>query len=284
MTKIAVITDSDSSLPITMADSHGIQQVPITIHFDNDVYTTGIDIDDQRVFEIVDRLKKIPKTAAPSPGAFATAYRSAFELGADEIICISVSSQISSTYNSALSACEEFPDRRIVVVDSLNLSMGQGFMALQAAEYASSGHTLDEIVIHLDSMRKRLHLFAVLPTLKYLALSGRVGKFVAGMADTLNIKPILTIKEGKLLLLERIRTRVKAVERMLELAIEAVDGKKVELLAVIHVNNLEGAAELESLLRERIGFLAEIPVVAFTPGLSVHAGAGMVGLVLLAAE
>ena len=284
MTKIAVITDSDSSLPTALADSQGIQLVPITIHFDNEVYTTGIDIDDQRVFEIVDRLKKIPKTAAPSPAAFATAYRSAFEMGADEIICICVSSQMSLTYNSALSACEEFPGRRIVVVDSLNLSMGQGFMALQAAEFAFSGSTTDEIVAQLDAMGKRLHLYAVLPTLKYLALSGRVGKFVAGMADTLNIKPIFTVKDGKLIFLERIRTRTKAVERMLELTVEAVDGKKVERIAVIYVNNLEGAAELDGLLRERIDCPAEIPAVAFTPGLSVHAGTGVVGLVVLTSE
>jgi DegV family protein with EDD domain len=191
---------------------------------------------------------------------------------------------MSSTYSSAVTASEEFPERRIAVFDSMNLSMGQGFMAIQAAEAAAAGQTADEIVALLNSMGKRLHLFAVLPTLKYLALSGRVGKFVAGMADTLNIKPILTVKDGKLVLLERIRTRAKAVERMLELTTEAVEGKQVECLAVIHVNNLEGSQELIGLLRERIACPEEIRTVAFTPGLSVHAGSGVVGLVILTAE
>jgi DegV family protein with EDD domain len=283
MTKIAVITDTDSSLPSELADSYGIKQVPITIHFGDDAHISDFALDDRSVFEIVDRLKKLPTTAAPSPGAFAGAYRAAFEGGADEIVCICVSSEISSTYSSAVTACEEFPGRRIAVFDSQNLSMGQGFMAIHAAEAAASGQTTDEIIAQLNSMGQRLSVFAVLPTLKYLALSGRVGKFVAGMADTLNIKPILTVKDGKLVLLERIRTRVKAVERMLELTVEAVGGKQVERLAVIHVNNLEGAQELIGLLRARITCPEEIRIIPFTPGLSVHAGSGVVGLVILTA-
>lgn len=281
MTKIAVITDSDSSLPMPLTDSLGIQQVPITIHFGEQSFISDHDIDDQKVFEIIDRTKKLPTTAAPSPAAFAAAFRGAFEAGADEILCICVSSQMSSTYTSAVNACEEFPDRRIVVFDSLNLSLGQGFMTLAAADAAAAGKSLDEILAILNGMNKRLRLFAVLPTLKYLALSGRVGKFVAGMAETLNIKPILTVKDGKLVLLERIRTRTRAVERMLDLTVEAVAGKGIERLAVIHVNNPEGSSELIGLLRDRLDCPAEIPVYSFTPGLSVHAGAGVVGLVLL---
>ena len=284
MTKIAVITDSDSSLPAALADKYGIRQVPITIHFDDESYTTGVDIDDRRLFDKVDRKKKLPTTAAPSPGAFSAAYHAAFESGADEIVCICVSSLMSSTYSSAVTACEEFPGRRIVVMDSLNISMGQGFMALQAANMSSQGKSIDEILAALQAMSKRISLFAVLPTLKYLAMSGRVGKFVAGMADTLNIKPILTVTDGKLVLLERIRTRTRAIERMLNLTAEAVGGKSVEQLAVIHVNDLDGARELEKLLRETIQCPAEVLTLEFTPGLSVHAGSGVVGLVVLTAE
>jgi DegV family protein with EDD domain len=284
MTKIAVITDSDSSLPAALSNARGIHQVPITVHFGDRSFTTGLDITDQSVFEMVDRLKKLPTTAAPSPGAFAAAYRAAFDAGAEEIVCVCVSSQISSTYSSAQSACEEFSDRRITVIDSLNLSMGQGFMALQAAEAAAMGKNADEIAALVNAMGPRLTLFAVLPTLKYLALSGRVGKFVAGMADTLNIKPILTVKDGKLVLLERIRLWAKAIDRMLDLTTETVTGKKIERLAVIHVNNPQGAADLIELLRKRFDCPAEILTAEFSAGLSVHAGTGVVGVVILAAE
>ncbi len=281
MTKIAIITDTDSSLPPEVAAHDGIRLVPITINFDTETYTTGVDIDDRLLFEKVDRLNKLPTTSAPSPNAFAAEYEAAFKEGAETVICICVSSLVSSTYNAALTARQMFPERDITVIDSLNLCMGQGFLALLAAEAAQRGAAKDQILALLDDSGKRMHLYAVLPTLKYLAMSGRVGKFVAGMAATLNIKPILTIQDGKLVLLERVRTHKKAIERMLELSSQCVDGKPVERAAIIHVNDLEGAHALEGMLRTRIQLPPSVLTTAFTPGLSVHAGTGVVGVVIL---
>ena len=284
MKKFAIITDTDSSLPPQIAEQFGIYQVPITIHFENENYTTGLDIDDVRVFELIDRYKKLPTTSAPPPAAFVKAYQTAFDQGADEIVCICVSSKVSSTYSSAQTACEMFPDREIHVVDSLNVSMGQGFMAIAAAEAAKAGADGAEILEVIDSTRKRLHTFAALPTLKYLAMSGRVGKMVAGMADTLNIKPILTIQDGKLELLERVRTTKKAHNRVLELVRLSINDKPIEKAAAIHVNNLLGAETLQSMLCEALSVPGPVLTVEFTPGLSIHAGAGLVGLVLLVGE
>ena len=280
MKSIAIITDSDSSLPQDIAAAHHIQQVPITVHFGDESFTTGVDIDDRTLFEKVDRLKKLPTTSAPSPGAFQAAYEKAFQNGSDAIVVVCVSSKISSTYTSALSACEAFPGRDIRVIDSLNLSMGQGFMTLAAAEAARKGAGLDEITARVQETGKHLCLFAVLPTLKYLAMSGRVGKLMAGMADTLNIKPILTATDGKLVLLEKIRTRTKAVERMLDLTRNAVGNQQVQRAAVIHSNNLDGVLELAEQLRRTVACPPEIITAEFSAGLSVHAGAGVVGLVL----
>jgi DegV family protein with EDD domain len=281
MPKTAIITDTDSSLPPGLAEDFDIQQVPITIHFGEESYTCGADIDDAKVFELVDQKNKLPTTAAPSPNAFAEAYRRAFDEGADAIVCICVSSKVSSTYNSAVAACEMFPDRNITVIDSLTMSMAQGFMALAAARAAQAGATPAEISVAVEDTARRLHVYALLATLKYVAMSGRVGKFVAGMADTLNIKPILTIRDGRLELLERIRTHRKAVDRLLELVDTAVSGKNIEAAALIHVNNLVGAHELEKEFRARSGYAGELILADFTPGLSVHAGPGVVGLVIL---
>ena len=281
MNPIAIITDSDASLPPALAEQYGIQQVPITIHFGDESYTTGIDIDDARLFEKIDRLNRLPTTAAPSPGAFASAYERAFAAGAQGIVCVCVSSKVSATYNAALTASEQFPGREIRVVDSLNLSMGQGFMVLAAAEAAQAGASLDEIVAQALDTGSRVHVYAVLATLKYLALSGRVGKLAAGMADTLNIKPVLSVRDGKLDLLEKIRTRKKAVERMIELTRQSLDGKRIERLGIIHVNHPAGAAELRDLLRAALPCPEEIIIAEFTAGLSVHAGAGVVGLALV---
>jgi len=281
MDKIAIVTDTDSSLPVDLAEKYAIKQVPITINFEDSSYTSGVDIDDRLLFEIIDRQKKLPTTSAPPPSAFASAYEAAFKDGVDSIVCICVSSKVSATYNSAVTACEMFPKRDISVIDSLNLSMGQGFMVLAAAEAASQGAAKEEVISQALAAGKRVHLYAVLSTLKYLAMSGRVGKLAAGMADTLNIKPILTVQDGKLDLLERIRTRKKAIERVLELTRSSVSGKAIERVAFLHANNIEGARELQNQLCNVLPCPPSIIMTDFSPGLSVHAGAGVVGVVLL---
>jgi DegV family protein with EDD domain len=284
MNKIAIITDTDSSIPASVSEKYGIQQVPITIHFNGESYTTGLDIDDTLVFKIIDQHKKLPTTAAPSPSAFASAFQKAFDEGAESIVCICVSGKISATYNSAVSACEMFPGRDISVLDSQMVSMGQGFMAIAAAEAAHAGAGKAEVIAAAEDTAKRVHLFALLSTLKYLAMSGRVGKLVAGMADTLDIKPILTMRDGKLDLLEKIRTKKKAQERLLELTCLAVGGKAIERAAIIHVNHPEGARELHEQLCKLLPCPKDILTADFTPGLSVHAGTGVAGVVLVVAR
>lgn len=282
MRKIAVLTDTDSSLPVEIAEQYGIRQVPITIHFDEENFTCGVDIDDRLLFQKVDKRNKLPTTSAPSPHAFSSAYERAFSEGAESIVCICVSSKVSATYNSALTAGEMFPTRDITVIDSQTLSMGQGFMVLAAAEAAQAGADKAEVLARVSDVGSRLHLYAVLSTLKYLALSGRVGKFVAGMADTLNIKPVLTMQDGKLEMLERVRTRKKAIERLFALTHASLDGTGIERVAVIHVNNPEGASDLQKQIRAEFDYSGEVITAEFTPGLSVHAGTGVVGLVALA--
>lgn len=281
MNKIAIITDSDSSLPPHIAEQYAIRQVPITIHFGQETYTTGIDINDAILFDKVNLRKRLPTTSAPSPRAFSDAFEQAFREGAEAVICLCVSSKVSATYNSALTAREMLSDRDITIIDTLSLSMGQGFMALAAAEAVQAGASKEQVIDLVYNTGSRVHLFAVLSTLKYLAMSGRVGKFVAGMADTLNIKPLLTVKDGKLELLERVRTRKKAVERMFELIHASLDGRGIARAAVIHVNYLDGALELAQQLRTEQPGPLEIIAAEFTPGLSVHSGSGVAGLVIL---
>jgi DegV family protein with EDD domain len=278
MSNTAIITDSDSSLPNDLSTAMGIIQVPITIHFEEESFTTGVNIDDTLVFKKIDERKKLPTTAAPAPGAFAAAYQRAFDQGASSIVCICVSSKISATYASALSACENFPTSDITVIDSLQLSFGQGFMALAAAEAAARGESKQSVIEAAVDTGRRTHLFAMLSTLKYLALSGRVGKVTSGIANTLNIKPILTIKEGKLEMLEKIRTQKKAAERLIELTCEAVDGKTIERAAIVHVTAAESARQFLDQLSKKAALPANVITAEFTAGLSVHAGSGLVGV------
>ena len=281
MTKISIITDTDSSLPPEIAMQYNITQVPITIHFGESTYTTGVDINDAILFEIIDQAKKLPTTSAPPPAAFEKAYQSAFDNGFDSIICICVSSRVSATYQAALTAREQFPEKDITVIDSMNLSLAQGLIVLTAAKAAQESETKDVILEKIEHVKNRLHVFAALPTLKYLAMSGRIGKLAAGLADTLDIKPILSVQEGKLDLLEKVRTMKKAQKRLIELAVESVNNKKIVQIGMVHVNNEIGAKELYQDLCAVLPCPTNPIFAEFTPGLSVHAGAGVIGYVLL---
>lgn len=281
MSRIAVITDTDASLPLDVAARYGIGLVPILVNFGDTSLRSGIDIGDTEVFERVDREGRLPTTAAPSPGQFQQAFEEAFAQGAEAIVCLCVSAAISGTYNAALVAAQALEGRPIRVIDSRTLSMEQGYMALAAAEAAQAGASLDEVVAQAEAVGRRCVLYAALATLKYLAMSGRVGHLAAGMASLLSVKPILTVRDGKLDLLEKVRTQRKAWERVIELTSLALSGAAPERVAILHVAANEDARAFEALLRARIPCPKEIMTVELGAGLSVHSGAGMVGVTVV---
>ena len=284
MTKIRFVTDSNASLPSNIVKKFNIIEIPIHIQFGEDSYVTNEDIDDSKLFELIDERKVLPTTAAPSPAAFQQAFEKAFEEGAEHIICICCSSTVSATYQAALMAVESAPEGTVTVVDSLSLSLAEGFQVIEAAEKAADGAGVEEVLAAISSVQNRTHVYAALPTLKYLAMGGRMGKLAAGLGETLNIKPILTLIKGKLDLLEKVRTWRKARQRLVALAQECSAGKAVERVGLVHVNNEQGALDLFEMIKEAVPVSAEPIVTEFTPGISVHTGSGVIGFVLVTKE
>lgn len=279
MPKIAIVTDTDASLPLELAGQHAINQVPIIILFGEESFRDVYEIDGATVFARIDMEGKLPTTSAPSPGQFSEAFQAAFDGGAEGVLCLTVSSEVSATYAAAVTAREMYPDREIKVVDSRSIALGQGMMVLAAAEALVAGSSMDEAAAAAMDTGGRTKLFAALPTLKYLAMSGRVGHLVAGVAGMLSVRPILTIRDGKLDLLERVRTQKKSWARVVELCVESIGDRPIERMAMIHITASQDAGELESLLRTELDCPEEIMHVELNPGLAIHAGAGLAGVV-----
>jgi DegV family protein with EDD domain len=281
MPHYAILADTDSSLPISLAEDLGIGLVPIQIQFDDGTTYNDLTMDNARLFARVDREGRIPSTAAPAPGAFQSAFEAALQGGAEGIICYCVSSAVSATYGAAVLAAESLGEADITVVDTGTLSMAQGFMVLAAAEAARQGASKQEILGAAAAVGERAALYGALSTLKYLAMGGRVPHLAAGMAGLLNIRPILSVQEGKLDLLEKVRTRQRAWSRLVALCQECVGQGQMARWALLHVNAEPEALALGELLRSEIACAAEPLLVPLNPGLAVHTGAGLVGVALV---
>jgi DegV family protein with EDD domain len=284
MSRIAIITDTDSSLPAELAQKYGIVQVPIIIQFGEESIRDVYGIDNDTIFARIDKEGKLPTTAAPSPGQFVEAFKAAFDSGADAILCLNISSEMSATYTSARQAAELLPGKRIEVMDTRSLAMGQGYMVIAAAEAAAKGGSVEEAIAAAEDVCGRTYLFGALTTLKYIAMSGRVSALAAGMAGLLDIKPILSPNNGKLELLEKIRTQSKCWNRTIELVIERAAGRKIEKMSILNVKCPESAKQFETLIRAAVPCPDEITQAGVNPGLSVHTGAGMVAVVFTVAK
>ena len=280
MNKIAIITDTDTSFPADYAEANGIIMVPILIQFGEESLKDTYEISNKKVFTRIDKEGKLPKTSAPSPGQFSNAFKNSFDSGYKSIICFTVSKEVSATYASALTAREEFPEMDISIIDSQSLTLQQGYMVKAASEAIMNGADKDGAIAAAINIRDNSFMFAALSTLKYLAMSGRVGHLAAGFGNIFDIKPILTIRNGKLELLEKVRTQKKAWNQTIDLITKKSQGKRIQKLSIIHVNVPEKAELFRDMLKAKIECPDTIEIFEINPGLSIHSGAGMVGAVV----
>lgn len=274
---VAIVVDSTSDIPEALRKEYNIEVVPLMIIFGNEALRDGVDITSDQFYQRLTQTSVHPSTSQPSPGAFVEVYERLAK-DHDGIISIHLGSGLSGTYRAANQASElmkeQYPDLPIHIVDSGSVSMGFGFMALEAAKMAREGRSLDEITTYVESLKPRVRLWAALDTLKYLERGGRIGRSRAFLGTLLNVKPIIQIKDSEVLPAEQVRTHKKAIARMVEMA--SAEGP-YEHLAVLHTVSEPLANELA----DRLGALHprdQIVVASLTGVVGVHGGPGVVGV------
>jgi len=276
---VRVVTDSCCDIPQEDAKKLGITVVPVYLRFGEEVYRDGVDIDSQEFYRKLMTSSVHPSTAAPSPGDFAKVYD---EMGreTDEIVSIHITEKHSATFNSALLGKEiaAKKGRRIEVIDSKGVTMWQGLAAMAAAKLAEARFSLSEVLEEVHETIGRLRVLALLDTIKYILKGGRLSKFESGrlakaiskIESILNVKLLLTLRDGELRPAGVVHTRSKGTDRLREFIKSALPVKD---LAIVYSTTLEEAQALADSIR--LLFPEVVPqLVRLGPALGVHAGPG----------
>jgi DegV family protein with EDD domain len=279
---VKIVIDSTCELPAEILDQYDIRVAPISIQFGQDTFEEGINISHDDFYGRIERSGKIPTTAQPTPAWFAKHYRDLKNEG-HSILTITITSKHSGTFESAVIAKEIVPEADVEVFDSRSISMGTGWMVLEAAREFMEGKTRSEVVARLREMRERMSIFFTPATLKYLQMSGRVSRLQFALGSILDLKPVVEVKEGLLDVCENVRTRGKAVGRLLELTAEKVGTSAPTNLAVFHARSQEEAQKLLEQAKEKLN-CKETLVGEMAMSLAVHGGPGILGVIAYPAK
>ena len=280
MSRVAIFTDSASDLDPAQAAAEGIAIVPLLVTFGSDTYRAGVEMSTAVFWErMVAPDAPFPRTAASSPGEFKEAYEAAFVAGAEAIVSIHVAGTLSGTIKSAQIARDMLPDREIHVVDSLGASMAEGILARMGVELAAEGRSAAEIAEILETRTADMRIYLTLETLEYLKKGGRISGAQAAIGTLLSVKPIIRVQDGIVETIDKVRTRTKARERMIELICE----RPIERLAILHTISPDVEAFRDAVLARAPGGLDPAEVTIDLVGASVgpHLGPGCVGAAIL---
>jgi len=272
--KVAVVTDSVAMLPEQLIRDLNIRVVPIVLNLDGRSYRDGIDLTTSEFYRLLATSGELPTTAAPSVGEFVRIFEEALT-GAEAVVAIHVSSQLTSVYSSALLAADSVGGQ-VRVLDSQSATMAEGFVALAAARAARAAADLDAVVATAEEVRSKVRFFAFLETLEYLRRGGRVGGAAALMGNAIQLKPIIHVVDGQIAPLARPRTRRKATQAMLDIMSSEVAKQSVHA-AVLHADRFDDAEDLRKRVENRFDCL-ELYVTELTPVMGTHTGPGLLGL------
>lgn len=273
---IAIVTDSTCDLPQHVIHELGIKVIPLFINIGDKGYLDGVDITRKDFYTNLPGYTVHPTTGTPGTDAFKEAYQTLKDKGYTEILSIHISEKLSATVNVARNAAHEFKQIPVTVRDSGQLSLGTGLQVERASRMAAEGRSMQEIEIALDDLMARTFVAARLDTLEFLRRSGRMNRFIAGIGSLLELKPILTMRNG-LPGSERVRTAHKAEARLLKMLEEH---QPIEHFSLLHTNSPEQAMAF----RDQAAHLLSVDVaysMDITPVIGAHIGPGAVGYAII---
>ena len=282
MPKIAVVTDSCASIPNPILDKLNIHWVPYYIHRGKEVLRDLVTINRDSFYSWLATAKFLPTTANPGPGDYIKIYQSlAEERGVGEIVSIHMTSHGSGAYQAASSAKtmiqELLPNLKIEVIDTLNVSLCQGWMVIEAARAVLAGKPMSDVVDLVRSMIPITHMIQTADTLKYLYMGGRIGKAKRLFGSLLNIKPLIGMQDGIIVPLGQTRSRQQAYKKMVKMVEAAVGYKGKIKIAYVHAAAREEAEKIKELIEERLTCVESL-IAELSPALGVHTGPGTAGL------
>lgn len=279
MSNIVVVTDSTSNLPPDLVSEQGIPVIPLKVHWGDETYVDGVTLHPEQFYRWLQERNDFPTTSQPSAGEFIEFFKSVADQSTSPvtILGIFISAELSGTLLSATQAEAMLPDLDIHLVDSRSVSLGLGFQVLAAQQAVREGASLDATLARVQRVRESTTLIFTVDTLEYLHRGGRIGGAARLLGSALNLKPLLTIEEGRVEVLEKIRSRRKAIQRMITLAEESLGAEPPVAAGVIDVDAAETAehvvSEVMTRLRPRRLYRSWV-----TPVVGGHAGPGTVGL------
>lgn len=274
MAGVRVVTDSGCDLTDDMASASAVTVVPLTIRFGDEELVDRRDITPAEFWRRCRSMAALPQTAAPSPGAFQSAYEHAATEGADSVVCLTISSRVSATYQSALAGAELLDGRVPVrVVDTKSATMGQGLMCLAAAEAAAGGAGIEEVVALVEDLIPRTRVYGVVGTLDHLQRGGRIGGAAAMLGSLLSIKPVIQVSDGLVEQESKQRTRARALAYLTS---KPRADAPLERLAVANGAASDIDAVVASL--RDIPVDHELVVAALGPVVGTHTGPETIGI------
>jgi DegV family protein with EDD domain len=277
--RVAIFTDSASDVDPAEAAASGIHVVPLIVNFGDQSFRAGVDMSGPDFWaRMTAPDAPFPTTAASSPGDFKDAYEAAFMDGAEAIVSVHVAEALSGTIKSARIARDMLPDREIHVVDSQSASMAIGILARMGLELAEADGPAEESAVALEERAEDMRIYFALETLEYLKRGGRISGTQAAIGSLLSVKPLIMLKHGEVTTVDRVRTKSKARERLIELVTE----KPVERLSILHSQT----PDVEAFRAEVLRHLPDLDPNAVSVemiGASVgpHVGPGCVGAAIL---